>query len=105
MKKIIWLDQSKDPKLDYRINLLHNDHDIIWLQSYKSFVTYINKCKLPDKIYFGTIDSEKTEYDCIKYLTQLCINLKLKLPKWHCFGKDNNRIEKNTKLLKQFIKQ
>lgn len=105
MDTVWWVDTANDPSLNYRINLAHyKNADVKWLKSFKSFVEYLTRYKLPEKIYFGTINGDKTEKDCIQYLIHLCTNLKLKLPQWHCFGNDQERVDENATLLKHVAK-
>lgn len=98
MKTLLWLDDYRNPFENDWLNFspIGKDVDVIWVKSYNEFVEYLNRpIPLPDAICFDhDLGEEKTGYDCAKYLVDMCINMKLKLPKWNCqsansVGRDN----------------
>lgn len=87
MKTLLWLDDYRNPFENDWLNFspIGKDVDVIWVKSYEEFIEYLNNQQLPDAICFDhDLGEEKTGYDCAKYLVDLCMNMKLKLPKWNC---------------------
>ena len=78
MKKLLWLDDIRNP-IDY-VN--DTDFEVIWVKSYNEFINYLNlPIQFPDMISFDhDLGEDKTGYDCAKYLVDMCMNMKLKLP-------------------------
>lgn len=107
MKKLIWLDDCRDPfeNPDWLVfSPIGADVEVIWLKSYTEFTNYLNTQGLPDGICFDhdlgdpMADdngmSEKTGYDCAKFLVNYCQDNKLKLPSYNSqssnpVGRDN----------------
>jgi hypothetical protein len=111
MKKLLWLDDYRDPKdteTDWMLfSCLGRDVEIHWVKNYEEFVNYIEQNGLPDGINFDhdLEDShytpekywdnyeeskkfqedqkhEKTGYHCAKWLIDYCIDNKKELPTW-----------------------
>jgi hypothetical protein len=119
MKKLLWLDDYRNPFENDWLNFSPIEHpfETIWLKSYSEFVEWITKNGLPDGICFDhdlgmevalkarakgmskresrkLKQLEKTGHDCAKWLVEYCLDNKLKLPKWNVqsanpVGKDN----------------
>lgn len=116
MKKILWLDDKRNPMEKHPtekgtwISLFSPIQDywnceIVWLKKYDEFVSWITENGLPDAICFDhdlsdihiskSTYKEKTGYDCVKWLVEYCLDNNIKeLPKWSIqssnpCGKDN----------------
>ena len=109
MKTLLWLDDMRNP-FDESIWLetyspLEQPYDCIWVKSYQEFVDWITEHSLPDAICFdhdlGMViamavraegaskresrklkGSEKTGYDCAKWLVEYCMDNDVPLPLW-----------------------
>lgn len=109
MKKLLWLDDIRDPNNDTWLNWLINenvnilDYDMVWVKSYNAFTEYIIKNGLPDLISFDhdlgqgdaadrvnqgmtkkqsrTLKKETLSgFDCTKWLVEYCLNNKKHIP-------------------------
>lgn len=93
MKKLIWLDDKRNPFKDNWIvdySPIGVDCEIIWVKNYREFVREIDENGVPDAICFDhdlsdihinkSTYKEKTGYDCAKYLVDYCMDNNLKLP-------------------------
>ena len=89
IKKLIWLDDERDPFKDKWISSyspIGTNCEIIWLKSFYEFKEEIDKNGLPDAICFdhdlSDIENPKemTGYDCAKYLVDYCIDNNLDIP-------------------------
>jgi len=104
MKKLIWLDDQRNPYSNWiECSPIGKCVDIIWCKSYTEFIRWITDNGLPDAICFdhdlgdeiiGFPSDEKTGYDCAKWLVRYCEDNDLKLPKWNIqssnpVGKEN----------------
>ena len=132
MKKLLWLDDVRNPSEMYWIlnySPIGNLVDVFWVKSYQEFVDWINVNGLPDGICFdhdladehyrksmydkdkhynnyytnGTF-KEKTGYDCALWLTDYCIDNKVKLPKYSIQSMNPVGKENIDGLLKNYIK-
>jgi hypothetical protein len=109
MKKILWLDDLRNPYLNIEGRVPEEDGTIEWVLNYKEFTEWINKYGLPYLIsfdhdlaeehytpeeYWDDYDKskayqdsknyvEKTGLDCAKWLINYCIKNKLNLPKFY----------------------
>jgi len=113
--RLLWLDDVRDP---IRGNWINDQRvsEVIWVKSYDEFVDWIQKNGLPDKVsfdhdladehytgYYGEHDpalpeayqvdpyeqfTEKTGYECAKWLIEYCMDNKKELPLWavHSFN-------------------
>ena len=90
MKKLLWLDDFRNPA-DY----LTGDYDITWVKNYDEFYTQINEHGLPDIICFDhDLGEEKTGYDCAKFVVDYCMEHDLDIPAYNIqssnpVGKEN----------------
>ena len=124
MKKLLWLDDYRDPFGDFSEWLMFSpigqDVEVHWVKNYEEFTKWIYRNGLPDGICFDhDLDdqhytpeelwtdyakskqyqeaqkyTEKTGYDCAKFLTEYCIDYSKELPKWYSHsanpvGRDN----------------
>lgn len=101
MMRLCWLDDIRDPfKFPYSdmIKALLTDDiteqvspaEVIWVKNYNEFITHISTNGLPDILsldhdldYFtmiGEPSTEKTGYDCAKWLVDYCMDNNVKLP-------------------------
>lgn len=100
-KRLCWLDDQRDPYAAHHSSmitaLLTDDitekvspAEIIWVKNYEEFIEEITTNGLPDilsldhdldfKTMIGEPSTEKTGYDCAKWLVEYCLDNKLKLP-------------------------
>ncbi len=125
-KKLLWLDDIRNPLendwLVFSPIPLYEIKDIIWVKSYDEFVDWILKNGLPDAICFdhdlgdyqalhsaGYIDgdlpeTEKTGYDCAKWLVSYCIEYNQKLPLYNIQSSNPIGKENIDKYLKNYEK-
>ena len=129
MKKLLWLDDFRDPfdqKSDWlKYSPIGRDVDVIWVKNYQEFVDYIMIHGLPDaicfdhdlsdehynaKMYLGEEYNElydtfveKTGYDCAKWLCDYCLDNNKDIPPYNI--QSYNPIGKKNidLLLKNFI--
>ena len=107
MKKLLWLDDIRDPfskEVDWlSYSPIHKPYDIIWVKNYDEFTSCIKSNGLPDGICFDhdlgedvasdlvskginkkearrKKKEQPTGYDCAKWLVEYCINNKKKIP-------------------------
>ncbi len=92
MKKLLWLDDKRNPQesdwLSY--SPIENPYEVIWVKKYHEFVTWITENGLPDAICFDhdlsdihcnkSTYKEKTGKDCANWLVEYCLDNKLALP-------------------------
>ena len=104
----LYLDDIRIPEnsYDYTGDKIYLTPDWFIVKSYDEFVEFINKNGLPEIISFDhdlahehynqdmykSVDeynkhyksfTEKTGYDCVKWLVQYCIDNNLKFPEWY----------------------
>ena len=97
MKKVLWLDDLRDPsqgQFKTWLNLAFGEHlDVTWVKSYDEFVRYFKHNEMPYAISFDhdissfelTDDldpNEKTGLDCAKWIVDYCMNNAVRLPKY-----------------------
>lgn len=121
--KLLWLDDTRNPfEADWLvfspIELSNPKEEVIWVKSYQEFIDWISKNGLPNGICFDhdlgipkqleyrakgasklqsrrlARETEKTGYDCAKWLVDYCINNNKSLPKYNIqsanpIGKEN----------------
>jgi len=112
-KTLLWLDDYRDPTTSDWLNFspIGKDVDVVWVKSYDEFVDYIMQPQpLPDGISFDhdladmKDTEEKTGYDCLKFLIDLCINLKIKLPVCSCHSSNPVGKERIESLINNYKK-
>lgn len=109
---LLWLDDKRNPInfIDkYNLSAFINSGEIVWVKSYDEFVDYIKNFGLPNTIAFDhdlgyiTPETEKTGYDCAKWLVEYCMDNDLYLPKW--FTQSDNPARENINIyLKNYNK-
>ena len=112
-KTLLWLDDYRDPTTADWLNFspIGKDVDVVWVKSYDEFVSYIMQPQpLPDGVSFDhdLADMKDTEekigYDCLKFLIDLCINLKIKLPVCSCHSSNPVGRERIESLINSYKK-
>lgn len=107
--KLLWLDDMRNPFIDYENKVPVESTVIHWVLNYDQFVEYINKFGLPDiisfdhdladehytpKEYWDDYDKskeyqesrdyrEKTGKDCANWLINYCMDRDLNIPKFY----------------------
>jgi len=128
MKTLLWLDDYRNPVDPYSstnwlvFSPIEQPFEVIWCKSYNDFVEEITYNGLPDAICFdhdlsdfqalhandyieGELpETEKTGFDCAKWLIEYCIDNKQKLPLYNIQSANPVGKENIDKLLKNFIK-
>ncbi len=110
MKKLIWLDDIRDPHTEnwlfsYAPQFSDGEGEVIWVKNYFEFIEEIKKNGLPDTISFdhdlgedvarekvskgiskrqARIQKRETKsgYDCAKWLVEFCIDNKFHIPNY-----------------------
>ncbi len=105
MKKLLWLDDIRNPNdSDWlKFSPIDKPYETFWVKSYVEFISWINDNGLPEAICFDhdladnfelrkdyDINSwfnleegkEYTGYDCTKWLVDYCMDNNEKLPLW-----------------------
>lgn len=126
MKKLLWLDDYRDPMEGQWLvfsPITLEDLEVFWVKSYDQFIVWITANGLPDAICFDhdladehyklelddyeserMIYTEKTGYDCAKWLVDYCIDNNKKLPLYNIQSANPVGKENIDKLLKNYIK-
>lgn len=122
MKRLLWLDDYRDPfdkETDWLVfSPIGRDIEIHWVKNYKQFIRWITENGLPDGICFDhdlgftnkyyiennleSTPSEKTGYDCAKWLVEYCINNNYELPLYNIQSANPVGKENIDKLLTNF---
>ena len=106
MKKLLWLDDIRDPIENdgewLVFSPISQPYSVTWVKSFENFVDYITRLGLPDAICFDhdlggdeeTSKLEKTGYDCAKWLVEYCMDNDLDIPRYNIqsanpVGKEN----------------
>lgn len=81
--KALWLDDFRDPGYFLFCDMGFKKEDVVVCKNYKEFVSEIELNGLPDWIFFDhDLGSDKTGYDCAKWLVQYCTKNNCKLPNY-----------------------
>jgi hypothetical protein len=119
-KKLLFLDDIRYPIEAYHYTkqdiFLRNDWHIV--RSYKQFISWILEKGLPEMISFDhdladedylkkdSLDlTEKTGYDCAKWLIEYCMDNELDLPKFYSHSMNPVGKENILNLLENFKKR
>ena len=92
MQRLLWLDDYRNPK-----NYLIRDYEITWVKTFEEFCSHLEKNGLPDIVCFDhDLGTEKSGYDCAKYLVNYCQQHNLDIPQYdiqssNVVGKENIR--------------
>lgn len=129
MKTLLWLDDYRDPynkEVDWLVfsPLSREDLKVYWAKSYDSFVHFITNEGLPDAICFDhdlsdfqafkagypdlmedvpTPITEKTGFDCAKWLIDYCMDNNKPLPLYNIQSANPVGKENIDKLLKNYL--
>lgn len=91
MKKLLWVDDERDPFENNGHWLAYAPfitNDVVWVKSYDEFVSWIIENGLPDGISFDhdlgdTVNpKEKTGFECAKWLVDYCLDNDSTLPEF-----------------------
>jgi len=121
MKKLLWLDDERDPSQDrWTVFFPIKNAEVTWVKSYKDFIAWILLNGLPDAVCFDHdlvdisynpekgqsifVYHEKTGYDCAKWLGEYCIENNKKLPLYAIQSQNPVGKENIDKYLKNIIK-
>ena len=107
MKKLLWLDDYRNPfENDWIVfSPIDKPFDVIWIKSYSEFVNWIQQNGLPDGICFDhDLGEEKTGYDCAKWLVEYCLDNKQRPPKYNIQSANPVGKENISGLFKSFLK-
>lgn len=132
MKKLLWLDDVRDPFKSYwveRYSPIGTDVEINWVASYNDFVNYVKEEGVPDgvcfdhdlgeeyiKFYFengghenppNPLDGtfvEKSGYDAAKWLCDYCYDNKLPIPPYNIQSSNPVGKQNIDSYIKNFIK-
>jgi hypothetical protein len=130
MKKILWLDDLRNPFINLEGRVPNIEGSIEWVLNYEQFVQWINKFGLPDVISFdhdladehytpeeywydyevsknyqnAQNYQEKTGMDCAKWLIDYCIDNNLKLPSFFVHSANPVGADNIRCILENFIK-
>ncbi len=131
MKKILWLDDLRNPFLNIEKMVPKDEGIIEWVINYEQFVMWIEKFGLPDLISFdhdlatehyvpekywhdyqlskeyqdSQNYTEKTGMDCAKWLVEYCIENNKALPKYYVHSLNPVGADNIKFLLENFKKQ
>lgn len=124
MQTLLWLDDYRDPMEGQWLvfSPLTEDYTVHWVKNYNEFVAWITENGLPTAICFDhdlsdehkidldeyelerMIFTEKTGYDCAKWLVNYCLDNKLNLPLYNIQSANPAGKKNIDLLLKNFIK-
>lgn len=98
MKRLLWLDDIRDPKDEIwwnwiaKSNINPLDYEIFWVKDYYQFVDWIKENGLPDVICFDhdlsdihcykSTYREKTGFSCAEWLVNYCMDNSKQIPQF-----------------------
>jgi hypothetical protein len=108
MKKLLWLDDYRNPfdiETDWMIfSPIGRDVEIHWVKNYQEFIDWITENDLPDGVCFDhDLGEEKTGYDCTKWLVDFCLDRNIQLPPYNIQSGNTCGKENINGLLKNYI--
>lgn len=87
-KRVLWLDDSRNPKYFNGGYLYDNYYEVVWVKNYDEFVDSV-KTKDFDKVFFDhDLGMGKNGYDCAKFLVDYCLGNKKPIP--DCWSQSSN---------------
>lgn len=114
MKKLLWLDDSRNPLTDDWLvfSPIERPFEVIWVHKYNEFVSWIKENGLPDGICFdhdledftGIDGSELRGIDCAKWLVEYCLDNGLNVPRWNVQSSNPEGAANINGLLMSFLK-
>lgn len=109
MKRLLWLDDYRDPfdkKVDWLVfSPIGKNVDIFWVTSYQEFTDWIMINGLPDGICFDhDLGSHNGNgYDCAKFLVDYCMDNNLEIPEYGIQSANSVGRENIDRLLMNYI--
>lgn len=108
--RFLFLDDIRFPfeVYEYTLQPLFLEEKWEIIRNYNGFVEWITKNGLPDFISFDhdladiSFDTEKTGYECAKWLVDYCLDNNLACPKFYCHSMNPVGRDKINGLLMQF---
>lgn len=108
MKKLLWLDDYRNPfenKNWLNFSPIGKNCEVICVKDYEEFTKYIIKNGLPDAICFDhDLETEKTGYDCAKWLVEYHQNYGGEFPKFSSQSANPVGRENILNYLKNYLK-
>lgn len=108
MKKLLWLDDCRNPFENDWLNFspIGKDVEVIWCKTYDEFVDTILNNGLPNAICFDhDLGEEKSGMDCAKWLVEFCYETKKFIPSYNIQSANPVGRENIDKLLKNYIEK
>jgi len=108
MKKLLWLDDCRNPFENDWLNFspIGKDVEVIWCKTYDEFVNTILNNGLPNAICFDhDLGEEKSGMDCVKWLVEFCYETKNFIPSYSIQSANPVGKENIDKLLKNYIEK
>lgn len=109
MKKLLWLDDLRDP-FDKKMEWLNyspigKNVELNWVKNHDEFKKWISENGLPDAICFDHDLGENipTGYDCARWLVDYCLDNQCLPPLWACQSANPVGSENINKLLTSFL--
>lgn len=110
MKKLLWLDDQRDP-FDKNVDWLNysplgKEVEILWIKNATDFKNWITDNGLPDGICFDHDLGEDSAsgYDCAKWLVNYCLDNNIFPPLWSSQSANPVGKANINKLLKNFLR-
>lgn len=129
-KTLLWLDDLRNPFLNIEGKVPTEEGTIIWVLNYDEFTQYIEKFGLPDIISFdhdlgeehytpeeywddyeaskayqeAQVYTEKTGFDCAKWLVDYCMDNNKELPKYYVHSANPVGADNIRGLLENYLK-
>lgn len=132
MKKLLWLDDFRNPYENVENKVPTGEWTIIWVKNYKEFITIIQLYGLPDAVSFdhdladehytpqeywndyvaskqyqdevSKNYQEKTGFDCAKWLVEYCMDNNCNFPEWYIHSANPVGADNIRILIKNFHK-
>lgn len=93
---LLWLDDERDPaEPRWQSFFPVDDPQVIWVQSYVEFVSWIEEHALPNAVCFDhDLGDGLSGMDAARWLTEFCMENRVSLPTWNVhsanpIGKEN----------------
>lgn len=112
--KLLFLDDIRNPHLQYQYNRGMDPSEITWVKSYDEFCDWIEENGLPEEVSFDhdlgdfrMVDGvrvEKTGMDCAKFLVEYCMDENQKLPSYSVHSANVVGAENINNFLQNFLK-
>lgn len=100
---LLWLDDERDPgELQWQVFFPVANPQVVWVKNYVEFTDWILSNHLPHAVCFDhDLGDGPSGFDAAKWLTEYCLDRRLKLPAWSIqsanpIGRENIRSLLNT---------